>query len=78
MLVGVTVMTYVLKELRFMMYNIKELVGDIDEKEKLEMFFGVLKNYNCGKSMDVDLVNRISEFMEMKWKTDKNNFLLSE
>ena len=71
-------MTYVLKELRFMMYNIKELVGDIDEKEKLEMFFGVLKNYNCGKSMDVDLVNRISEFMEMKWKTDKNNFLLSE
>jgi hypothetical protein len=36
MLFGVTIMTYVLKELRFMMYNIKELIGDIDEKEKLE------------------------------------------
>ena len=33
LLSGVTVMSYVLKELRYMMYNIKELCGDIDEKE---------------------------------------------
>jgi hypothetical protein len=57
LLSGVSVMSYVLSELRYMVVNIKILQGDIDEKDKLDLFFGVLKSFNQGKSIDINLIN---------------------
>ena len=42
LLSGVSVFSYVLGELRYMMSNMKNLDGDIEEKEKLELFFLLL------------------------------------
>ena len=75
---GCIVLSHVQNELRYVMSNVKELTGEIDDKEQLDLFFGVLKHYNHRRSLDPTLVNQISEFMEIKWKTDKNNFLLTE
>jgi hypothetical protein len=68
----------VLGELRYMMSNMKNLTGDIDEKERLELFFLLLEKFNYGRHINHDLQNQIRAFMEIKWYSDKNNFLLTE
>jgi hypothetical protein len=49
LLSGVSVFSYVLGELKYMMTNLKNSDGDIDEKEKLEMFFLLLQKFNYGR-----------------------------
>jgi hypothetical protein len=55
LLSGVSVFSYVLGELRYMMSNMKNLESAIEEKEKLEMFFLLLEKFNYGWHLDHDL-----------------------
>lgn len=54
LLSGVSVFSYVLGELKFMMSNLKNVTGEIDEKEKLEMFFLLLEKFNYGRHINHD------------------------
>ena len=53
LLAGVSVFSLVLGELRYMMTNLKNSDGDIDEKEKLEMFFLLLQKFNYGRQLNL-------------------------
>ena len=78
LLAGVSVFSLVLGELRYMMTNLKNSDGDIDEKEKLEMFFLLLQKFNYGRQLNLQLQSDIRAYMDYKWNNDKNNFLLTE
>ena len=78
LLSGVSVFSYVLGELRYMMTNLKNSDGDIDEKEKLEMFFLLLQKFNYGRQLNLQLQSDIRAYMDYKWNNDKNNFLLTD
>ena len=38
----------------------------------------MIKSFNGNRHLDVIHRNRISEFLEIKWRNDKNNFLMSD
>ena len=44
----------------------------------LAKFFGVLKTFNRGDPIDIDLKRKIEHFFDHKWISEKNNNLLDE
>lgn len=75
---GVTIFSYVLSELRFMIENFEFLNGDIDHKDELEEFFVLIQKFNLGQPINEAMFERIRIFMNDKWNSDKNNFLITE
>lgn len=75
---GVTIFSYFLSELQFMIQNFEFLNGDIEYKDELETFFVMLKKFNFGQQLDEEMLAKIRIFMNDKWAYDKNNFLITE
>lgn len=75
---GVTIFSYFLSELQFMIQNFEFLNGDIEYKEELESFFVMLSKFNYKQQLDEEMLNNIRVFMNNKWAYDKNNFLITE
>ena len=74
---GITLFSYVLSELRYMIKNFKYLNCDLEQNEKLEEFFIMLEKFNQGQRINTEWQNKVRKFMKVKWNGDKNNFLLT-
>lgn len=75
---GVIMFSYILGELRFLISNIDSLNGEIEYNDELDNFFLLLTKFNYGNQIDIELQNLIRNFMNLKWKNDKNSFLKTE
>ena len=52
--------------------------ASFDDGDNLSKFFGLIRNYNGGKDMGVDLKDRIEDFFDYKWNMDLNIIVESE
>ena len=55
LLIGVMLFSYVLSELRMMMNKIMEMYGEIENQQQLEKFFTLLRKFNYGNQISVEL-----------------------
>ena len=75
---GVSIFSYMLGELRWMVENIQVLNGeDLGCNEEMEEFFLLLKKFNKGQHIPEELQSQIRQLMNDKYKYDKNNFLIT-
>jgi len=47
-------------------------MADLDDADKLQSFFGLIKHYNEDEDMDIELKRRIETHLDFKWKKDLN------
>lgn len=76
---GVALFSLFMGQLLEMIDRIKSLDNDIGEEDKLEPFFALLRGqFNYGKPLKKELRDDISNFMNLTWQNNRNNFLVSE
>ena len=75
---GVAIFSYVLGVFTGMLDKYKSLKAELDDGDSLSRFFGVIKYFNGGVSMNHDLRIRIETFFLHKWACDKNQAFRSE
>ena len=53
------------------MQKVGEINSDLDEGDELTRFFGLLKKFNGGKSINHELITKFEKFFDYKWNNDK-------
>jgi hypothetical protein len=51
---------------------------EFDDGDKLSRFFGLLKKFNKGQSIQIEMKNRIEEFFDHRWRNDKNQSISTD
>jgi len=72
MLGGVAIFSSVLGDFIEMFDVIKDIQEDYQEFSKLNQFFGLIKNFNRGNEIDLDLRKEIERYFEYRWFNYKN------
>jgi hypothetical protein len=73
LLAGVATFSYIMGIFTQIIKKFLRLDEDFDDSEKLESFFSLLKSFNAGREINFKLKKQIMEFLETKWKNDRNN-----
>ena len=50
---------------------------DGDEADDLAKFFGILRNFNYNKDIDLNFKREIEDYFEYRWENDKSRFFNS-
>lgn len=69
---GVIVFTYIIGIFNEIIDQVTILMADLDDADKLQSFFGLIKHYNEDEDMDLELKRRIEHHFDFKWKKDLN------
>lgn len=78
MLFGVAVFSYCLGIFIDILASFQDLSKEFDEGDELTKFLQVIQRFNGNKSLQPEFINRIQDFFEYKWKSDKNNAMSEE
>lgn len=64
---GVMIFSYIMGNFIAMIDSYQLMIGDMDDGHNLSRFFGLIKKYNKGKDINVDLKNKIEEYFSFRW-----------
>lgn len=78
LLFGVAIFSYVMGNFIQILDTFKSINAEIEEGDSLSRFFGNLKQFNKGRSIDHDMKVRIEDFMEYRWSNNKNNAVTTD
>lgn len=73
MLFGVAVFSHVLSQYILIINKMNKVDEEIDDSDKLILFFSTLEYYNKGKKFDQRMKNSIEEYFEYKWLNDRSS-----
>jgi len=77
LLFGVLIFSYVMGNFIEILDTFKSINAEVEDGDKLSRFFGNLKQFNKGRSIDHDMKIRIEDFMDYRWSNNKNNAITS-
>ena len=78
LLAGVATFSYIMGIFTEIINKFIKLDEDSEDSENLMKFFKMMKSFNGGREIDFKIQKRIIEFLEIKWKFDRNNCIQSE
>jgi hypothetical protein len=78
LLFGVAIFSVIMQKFIEMIDNYKVINADLDEGDELAKFFGLLKKFNNGKSIDEKFKDKLEQYFEFRWKYDKNQSIDDE
>ena len=77
LLFGVAIFSLFMGTFIEMIEKYKEVARDLEDGDGLAKFFGVLKRYNGGVDIKLELKRQIEEYFDYRWSQDKNQSLNS-
>ena len=73
LLLGVLIFSYIQGQLIEILIQMTEINSDINEGDKLAMFFGLLgQRYNYDRPIKQEIIDTIYDYFEFKWRRDTN------
>jgi len=72
MFTGVLTLSYIGETFYKMMDKLTQFEKNFEEVSELNKFLNVLKKFNHSKRLPLIFENKIIEFFDYKWRTDKN------
>lgn len=78
LLFGVAIFSYVMGNFIEILNTFRSVNDDMDDGYNLFKFFGLLKQFNKGRLINFKLKISIEDYMEYRWKNDKNQAISSE
>lgn len=78
LLFGVAIFSYVMGNFIDILETFKSFNDDVDYGQDLFKFFGLLKQFNKERAIKTKMKISIEDYMEYRWKNDKNLAISSE
>ena len=78
LLAGVALFSYLMGNFIEILDGYQNLNKDLDDGDTLARFFGMMKHYNDGVSIDFELKKKIEEHFDYMWNNDKNQAMMTE
>lgn len=78
LLAGVATFSYIMGIFTEIINKFLDLDSDFEESAALESFMNLMKYFNGHREINSSVKKRISEFLEIKWKYDRNNCIITE
>ena len=78
LLFGVAIFSYIMGVFNSIMQQQLELFADIDEGDKLQKFFGLLRAFNNDIPIKEDIKAKIEAHLAYKWRNDHNSAIDDE
>lgn len=78
LLFGVAIFSFVMGNFIEILDTFRSVNDDMDDGYNLFRFFGLLKQFNNGRIIDFKMKICIEDYMEYRWKNDKNQAISSE
>ena len=68
---GVLIFSIIMSNFSEILRKVEELNSDLEKGDDLTRFFGLLKKFNGGKSINHELISKFEKFFDYKWNNDK-------
>ena len=78
LLAGVALFSYLMGNFIEILDEYQNLNKDLDDGDTLAMFFGMMKHYNEGESINFELKKKIEVHFDYMWNNDKNQAMKTE
>jgi hypothetical protein len=78
MLFGVAIFSIIMGNFITMLNEMKDFTHDFEEGESLAKFFGILKAFNRGEFINVELKDKIEKYFDYRWVNHMNYFLTND
>jgi hypothetical protein len=78
LIAGVAMFSFLLGNFMDILKKYQTLNANFDDGENLVKFFAILKNFNDGKMVNVELKNDIERFFDYYWNHNKNQAFIEE
>lgn len=78
LLFGVAIFSLFMGTFIEMIEKYKEVARDLEDGDGLAKFFGVLKRFNGGIDINIELKKQIEEYFDYRWSQDRNQCLMSD
>ena len=78
LLSGVALFSYLMGNFIEILDEYQNLNKDLDDGDTLAKFFGMMKHYNNGESIDYGLKKKIEDHFDYMWKNDRNQAMKTE
>jgi hypothetical protein len=75
---GVATFSYIMGIFTEIINKFLALDDESEDSENLMKFFKMMKTFNGYREIDIKIQKRINNFLEIKWKHDRNNCIQSE
>ena len=72
LLFGVAIFSYIMNCLLELVNQYNHHVGDFDDGDELNRFFGTLTKFNKNKALDQSFMNKYEEYFNFRWTNFKN------
>ena len=70
-LFGVLIFSIVMSNFIEILDKVSLINADLDEGDELCRFFGLLKRFNGGRTINQEIIGKIEKFFDYKWNNDK-------
>ena len=71
LLFGVAIFSYCLSIFKEILRDVGDFNADLDDGDNLSRFFGILRQYNGQKMINIEFQKRITTYFEYRWKNDR-------
>lgn len=78
LLFGVAIFSYIMGNFIEILNKFQNMNADIDEGDDLAMFFGLLKRFNGNRELNHNLVEKIINHFDIRWRTNRYSALESD
>ena len=78
LLFGVAVFSIVMGNFIEISDSFMSMNEEFDDGDNLSKFFGLLKKFNKGQSIQLEMKNNMEEFFDYRWRNDKNQSISTE
>ena len=75
---GVAIFSYIMGVFMDIIQSMLGLAADIQDDDELSRWFGLIKRFNYGRPVTVDLKEKIEHYFTYRWLNDKNIGISSE
>lgn len=72
LLFGVAIFSYVMGNFIEIFTSFNQINAGFDDGDNLSKFFGLIKQFNKGQSINIKMQNEIEDYFEYRWNNDKN------
>jgi hypothetical protein len=78
LLFGVAVFSIVMGNFIEISDSFLSMNQEFDDGDNLSKFFGLLKKFNKGQSIQLEMKNNMEEFFDHRWRNDKNQSISTD
>lgn len=72
LLFGVTMFSYIMGNYIEILESMKKLDSDFDDGENLSKWLGLIKRFNNGRPIPLEMKDKIERYFDYRWINDKN------